>query len=155
MKTQITKENLITKVEELKLVIKRTSLQNCYDKAVEFFVITSYLHDNLEEIKTLPLKGWRVFGLKSHQRQIAEQQRKKFLTSIVKAGRNLYGNNRTLRGEIISKDVIYFGNINGMNTLPISTFETKQDPELQMTIRGQVAQFIQSYWLDFEIDWLR
>ena len=73
MATKFSKQEVITKVEELKLVIKRTSLQNCYDKAVEFFVITSYLHDNLEEIKTLPLKGWRVFGLKSHQRQIAEQ----------------------------------------------------------------------------------
>lgn len=154
MKEKTTQEiQFIEKVNKLNSVIIGTNVANCYDKALEFFSITSDLHDNLLEIESFPLNGWEFLGIKSKKRKIAETARSKFAQNVIRAGRSTVGPNRTSRGEEVTKYNLFFGNSDD-GAIPIKLLEKDIDPHLQQSIRIQISNFIESFEGKFDISWL-
>ena len=156
METKITKDQFVLEVQNLKAIVRSISTENCYDKIVEFFTITSHLQDCSNEIRQLPLKGCKVFGIRSKQRKSAEAGLGKFLQQVHKAGRCPSGYNRTKSGEIITKDNLYFGDVYGIWTNTVRKFESDcwNDEDVQKHIRNQITGFVQSYKNSFNTDWL-
>lgn len=160
-----TKNEFVTEVMNLNQIINHINEENCYDKIVEFFTITSYLQDHAGEIEELllpPVRGFKFCGFKSSYRKETEFKRakakvglNKFLSELRKSGRDLYGHNRTKHGEAVSKDNIYFGDIAGINTLTVAKFErVKNDAYVQENIRAQITRFVKSYQNSFNLDWV-
>ena len=151
------KDQFITKVQKLNSVIDSINTENCYDKVVEFFDITSYLQDHSEEIKALPLRGTRILFLKTFRRARSEISLEIFMNRLKVAGRCSYGHNRTEPGEPITKANIYFGNVWGICTYPIKRFEYvfKDSKFVQEHIRNQITEFVKSYKDKFNTDWVR
>ena len=156
MKNQLSKGELVAKVRDLNTIINSISKNNCYDKVIEFFRITSELGDRTPEICKLPRKGVQLFGTKSSKRVSADKHLSHFLSSLRSAGRDEYGVNRTSPGETITKDKIFFGNIEGLNTLSVTACESIVDDRyLQNAIRGQICRFVRSYRDHFDINWVK
>lgn len=160
-----TKNEFVTEVMNLNQIINHINKENCYDKVVEFFTITSYLQDHAREIEELlpPIRGFKFCGIKSSYRKECEFKRSKaelglkvFLNELNKAGRDMYGHNRTEHGEPVSKNNIYFGDTAGIWTFPVVKFEEecKNDTYVQENIRNQITNFVRSYKGSFDIDWV-
>ena len=156
MGTRISKDQFIAEVQNLKAIVDSISTQNCYDKIVEFFTITSHLQDCSDGIRQLPLKGFKVCGKRSEQRKLAEIELEKFLAQIHKAGRCSYGYNRTEPGETVTKDNLYFGDIYGIWTFTVRKFEDecKNVAYVQKHVRNQITGFVKSYKDSFGTNWL-
>lgn len=153
---KITKDALISMVNNLNEIIKSINYDNCYDLVVKFFGITSLLDDNWDDVTQLPLKGWKILGIKSKSRKDAEAEYSFFFEEIHKAGRNPYGINRTAPGEPVTKETLYFGDVWGIWTDTVAKFEKTEDDEfVQEKIRQQIYQFVKSYDKSFKLDWLR
>ena len=175
---RITKQSLISLVWDLNGIINNINYENCYDRVVQFFGLTSTLEDNLSEIGKLPIKcihihrlaGFVIFGFKSKARKKSEEarrgaeeknkriesQRDFFFKEVRKAGRDLCGRNRTKPGEQVTKHNVYFGNTGGIWTFPVAKFEElKDDDYVQSKIRQQIVSFVQGYKDSFKLDWLR
>ena len=152
----ISKNQFIAEVQNLKAIVDSINTQNCYDKIVEFFTITSHLQDCSDEIRLLPLKGFKVWGKRSEKRRSAEIELENFLAQIHKAGRCSYGYNRTEPGETVTKDNLYFGDVHGIWTFTVRKFEDecKNDAYVQEHIRNQITGFVKSYKSSFNTDWL-
>ena len=153
---KITKQSLISLVKDLNGIIRDTRYENCYTRVVQFFNLTSKLDDRWIEISELPLKGWKFWGFKSKDRKQAEADRAFFFKEVKKAGRCPYGINRTKRGEEVTKDNVYFGDIHGIWTDTVAKFEALENPSIQEVIRWQIVEFVQSYMSSFNnLDWLK
>ena len=152
----ITKNQFIAEVQNLKAIIDSINTENCYDKIVEFFTITSHLQDCSDEIRNLPLKGFKVWGRRSEVRRAAEIGHEKFLEQVHKAGRCSYGYNRTEPGETVTKDNLYFGDVHGIWTFTVSEFQYEHgnDAYVQEHVRNQITGFVKSYTKSFDTDWL-
>lgn len=158
------KNEFVTDVMNLNQIINHINEENCYDKVVEFFTITSYLQDHASEIEELlpPVRGFKFCGIKSSYRKECEFKRAKaelglkvFLSELKKAGRDLYGHNRTKHGEKITKNNLYFGDVAGIFTLTVAKFEEcKNDLYVQENIRNQITNFVRSYKGSFDVDWV-
>ncbi|MBQ5945411.1 hypothetical protein IJL65_03295 [bacterium] len=156
MDKHVSKEGIITLVRELNAIIREINYNNCYDYVVEFFKRTSLFDDYWAEIKDLPLKGTKVFGIKSKARKKAEADCAFFFKEVHKAGRDLCGHNRTNPGEEVTKENVYFGDVWGLHTHTIAQFErAKDDPNVREAIPRQIVDFVQSYKNSFKVDWLR
>jgi len=176
--SKLTKEAFISTVRDLNGIIRSCEYENCYNKVVQFFNITSVLHDHLGDIYDFPLskppvskrplKGVNFFGIKSRARKQAEAERQeqaearkrveakrdRFIAEVTKAGRNPYGINRTKSGEQVTEHNVYFGNIFGLWTGTVAKFEACEDTYVQEKIRQQIVEFVQSYESSFQLDWL-
>lgn len=158
------KNQFVAEVMNLNQIINHINEENCYDKVVEFFTITSYLQDHAREIEELlpPVRGFNFCGIKSLYRKECEFKRNKaelglkvFMSELNKAGRDMYGHNRTERGETVSKDNIYFGDVAGIWTFTVAKFENlKNDAYVQENIRAQITGFVKSYEGSFNVDWV-
>lgn len=156
MKRHVSKDGILVLVRELNAIIHEICYENCYDYVIDFFERTSLLDDYWDEIKGLPLKGTKLFGIKSKARKKAEADRALFFKKIHKAGRNLYGRNRTQPQEPVTKDNVYFGDVWGLHTHTVAEFErAKDDTFVQEKIRQQIVGFVQSYKGSFNANWLR
>ncbi len=151
----ITKQSLISLVRDLNGIINNINYENCYDRVIQFFNLTSKLDDRWIEISQLPLKGWKFWSFKSKDRKQAEADRAFFFKEVKKAGRCPHGINRTERGEEVTKDNVYFGDIFGIFTRTVATFEAFEGSFVQEKIRQQIVSFVQSYKDSFKLDWLR
>jgi len=156
METKITKDQFVLEVQNLKAIVRSISTENCYDKIVEFFTITSHLQDCSDEIRQFPLKGFKVLGIRSEQRKAAEVELGKFLRQVHKAGRCTCGYNRTERGERVTKDNVFFGDVYGIWKSSVRKFENecKDDEDVQKHIRNQITGFVKSYRNSFDTGWL-
>jgi hypothetical protein len=142
-------------VEDLNGIINNINYENCYDMVVKFFGLTSTLEDNLSEISGLPMKGKKVFRIKSAAREKAEADRSFFIETVRNAGRDLCGRNRTKPGEQVTKHNVYFGDTDGIWTFPVAKFEElKDDDYVQSKIRWQIMNFVRCYEDSFKLDWL-
>lgn len=150
----ITKSGLCVRIQYLNAIINSVNYEDCYQKVVAFFNVTSYLEDRQEEIKKLPLKGFKIFDFKSGTRKCAEAQRELFIERLKRAGRQ-NNHNCSMPGELANKDNIFFGNIDGICTGKVSKFETSQKSEIQEVVRPQIMKFISSFKGYFSLDWLR
>lgn len=161
----LTKRELLSHVIKLHVIIELINTENCYDKIVKFFQITSELQDRSEEIMKLlpPIEGINFCGWKSAKRKQSENSRMRarikldgLLREINKAGRDSFGHNRTKPGEDVTKDNIYFGDVWGIGTFSIRTFEEecKKDTFVQTHIRNQITRFVKSYEDIFNANWL-
>lgn len=152
----VSKEGLISVVNDLNGIIRNINYRNCYDMVVKFFGLTGVLDDYLSEIKDFPLKGTKILGIKSHARKLAEIDRNSFIEAVKRAGRDLDGHNRTKPGEPVTKDNVYFGEIDCLSTNSVARFErAKDDPHVQDSIRQQIIYFVLNYEPEFKLDWLR
>ena len=161
---KLSKNELVAQVKNLNVIIENINTENCYDEIVKFFTITSVIQDRTQEIKEfLPtVKGIQFCGWRSAQRKKSKARRleaekgcKNFMYEISKAGRNLYGYNRTKPGEDVTKDKIFFGNIGGLITLSVKELEKHtNDVYVQENIRNQITEFVKSYKNSFNTDWL-
>lgn len=161
---KLSKNELVAQVKNLNVIIEHINTENCYDEIVKFFTITSVIQDRTQEIKEfLPtVKGIKFCGWRSTQRKKSEARRfeaekscKNFIYEINKAGRSLYGYNRTKPGEDVTKDNIFFGNIEGIITLSVKELEKQpNDAYVQKHIRNQITEFVKSYKNSFNTDWL-
>ena len=161
----ITKNELVAHVMNLNSIIRFINEENCYNNVVEFFKITSDLQDRSEEIRELlpSVEGTKFCCWKSAKRKHSEAIRlnaenglNTFMSEINKAGRDLYGHNRTQPGKIVTKDNLYFGDIAGIHTFTIRRFENefKDEEDVQKVIRNQIVCFVRSYKDSFKTDWL-
>ena len=159
------KNQFVAEVKNLNQIINHINEENCYDKVVEFFTITSYLQDHAREIEEfLPtVRGFKFCGIKSSYRKECELKRAKaklglnvFMRELNKAGRVKDGHNRTERGETVSKDNVWFGNVAGIWSFTVAEFEnkSKNDAYVQENIRAQITEFVKSYEGSFNLDWL-
>ena len=165
MKKMITKEQIIAGVQNLNAVIATANLDNCYEKILQFFRITSTLQDHSGEFERFlpPIEGIKFCGWRSTQRKKSETKRaqaekalQRFISEISKSGRNLYGYNRTKPGENVTKDKIFFGNTGGIITLTVEEFEKcPNDVYVQEHIRNQIVDFMKSYKASFNTEWLQ
>jgi len=69
----LTKIELIADIKNLNAITKFVTNENFYDMIVKFYSITSKLHDYVEEIQELPLRGNVFLGIKSKERKMAEK----------------------------------------------------------------------------------
>lgn len=137
------KNEVIKKVEELNAIINSTTYKNSLDMLVEFFKITSVLHDELKNIKTMRTKKKYLFFSDSE----IEIEKSIFCRNIVRAGRNLSGFNRTSPGEEVSSDHIFLGGIHVLLPLTVSKAKNLEetDPKSYHYLLSQAYDMILSY----------
>lgn len=167
------KNELVAHVMNLNSIIRFIDEENCYEKVIEFFRITSDLQDQSEKFRELlpPIEGFEFHGWKSAKRKRSEINRMKveagldeFLIEINRAGRNGHGSfghrcghNRTDPGETVTKNNIYFGDTadedcSVIGSLPISRLEGESNSTIQKCIRKHITDFVKSF--SFNTDWL-
>jgi hypothetical protein len=162
-------ENLKETVISLNQIIQTINEKNCFEKVVAFFERTSYLYDNIDEIRQIPLKGretrtvWgkikhAFIGKKGEPYRSPEEteslkKQQFFIEEVCKGGRSEFGRNRTKKGEKVTADNVYFGDIYGLYTLPVRKWAETTDKDAQETIANQIIRFVTSYKNSFKIDW--
>ena len=120
----ITKIDLIASVKNLNAIIEFTTPENFYEMIVKFYSITSKLHDHVEDIQRLPLKGKVFLGIKSKERKMAEKAMSNLISLIKEYGRET-NNNRTEKGNLVTKDDIYLDA--GIDMFPVSILEIEDN----------------------------
>ena len=161
---ELNRNEVVAIIMNLNSVIDHITPENCYDKVIEFFKLTSKLQDSRKELeKLLPaIEGRKFYKWKSSQRKQSEEKRaeaemqfESFMYEISKAGRNPYGYNRTETGETVTKDKVFFGNIWGIITLSVEELEKcPNDTYVQERVRNQITGFVRTYKNQFKTDWL-
>jgi len=160
------KNQLVAEVMNPNQIINHINEENCYDKIVQFFQITSELEDYSDQISKLlpPIEGLVFLGLKSKKRKRSETNRmrteaglKDFLHEINRAGRNHHGHNRTDPGEKVCADKLYFGNTQTeygsvLGSISITKVKDCKDEDTQKIMRKIIIDFVKSF--RFDISWL-
>ena len=167
-------KNFNETVNRLHEITQTIDEKNCWTKVIDFFNLTSYLQDNVEEIVLIPLKGKEtrtVWGYIKHtisngfkkgrnrtpyfspEELKSIEMRDKFIKEGNKGGRDEYGFSRTKKGETVTKDKVYFGNIYGLFTLNVNVWENTNDKEAQSLVANQIVRFVRSYKNSFNTDW--
>lgn len=154
----MTKEALLDCLRQLNGVVETTTKENSLDKIVDFYSITSHLHDHLDGIRRLKVRK-RYFIFTDPK---AREELDVFCKEIVWAGRDCCGFNRTQKRERVTKNNIYLGNISGILTRTIRDFEISMqlnpsDEHTQFVyekISEQAYDFIKSYHNYFRVDFL-
>ena len=161
---KMTKQALISMVEDLNGLIREINYDNCYDKLIDFFNLVSKIDDLHAEIYELPLVGKRILGIKSRTRIQAEFDRNQFCFDISIA-RCLEGSNRSSRsGELANKHNVYFG-FGGNRDYTIAELESMETalvhgrfyPEIvqvQPLVRQKIVDLVQIFKKQFSVDWL-
>lgn len=150
------KEALLENVAYLNQIIATTTKENSLSKIVDFFKISSKLQDNLENIKGLGVKRKYLF----FEDKTALERRSFFFQEVNKAGRDPYGINRTKAGDVPTKHTIFLGNVDGIWTSSISSFEelknssNEYDKDTFAKVCSQAYNFIVSYKKSFNVDFL-
>lgn len=150
------KEELKEKCSAIVDLIEQTDITNVYNNIVPFFQATAELYDRRSEIDSLPLKQkspsiWmRLFSKEQAWKideEIGELWRQKIalIQTIKNCGRNMEWNNRTKKGEQVTKDNVYFGGFNKLATLPVSKWEEFKigTPRTYELIARQMLEFMQ------------
>lgn len=162
-------KNLKETVIVLNQIIQTINEENCFEKVVAFFENTSYLHDHIDEIRMVPLKGREtrtLWGKVKHSitgkkgepyrsPEEAESLKKQtfFIEQVCKGGRCEYGRNRTKKDEKVTPDNVYFGDICGLYTLTVRKWSETKDKDAQGIVADQIVRFVKSYKESFSIDW--
>ncbi len=152
--SKFTKSDVVSIIKELNFIIERCCTDNCYDRILEFFAYTSYIQDRKEDIKKLPIKGQRFWRKKTQKREFAEHEREKFFIEIERAGRDLSGHNKTMPGEDVTKEKIFFG---CDPELSIARWESTihfNDEAAREKVKHEIVAFIWSFYNLFKTDWL-
>ena len=156
------KNELKEKCMAISTLIEQTNKNNVFNNVIEFFQLTSELHDRLGEIQAIPLKQkdpsvWMWLFKRKKAKKIDEElgdlgrQKLGLCQTISNCGRTKHWNNRSKEGEQITKHNIFFGGISGLNTLPIAEWEACKttEPEVYETIANQMNDFIHSHQKGF------
>lgn len=118
----LTRIELVADIKNLNAITRFITNENFYDMIVKFYSITSKLHDHVEEIQGLPLRGKVFLGIKSKRRKMAEKAMSNLISVIKEYGRET-NNNRTEKGNVVTKDDIYLDA--GIDMFPISILEVE------------------------------
>ena len=151
---RITKNDVITLTEGLNYIIEGCSTNNCYDRALNFFAYTSYIQDHKQDIENLPIKGKKFWRKKTQKRKIAEHEREKFFIEIEKAGRDLSGHNKTMPGEDVTKEKIFFGCSPELSIARWESATYLNDKLAQEQVKRQIISYLWSFYNSFRTDWL-
>lgn len=152
----MTKAELKQACSEILDLIEQTNLGNVYNNIVPFFQATAELYDRRDEIDSLPLKQkspsiWMRLFSKEQARKIDEEigelwrQKLKLTQTIKNCGRNMAWNNRTKKGEPVTKENIYFGGIQNLGELSVAKWEEYKTscPRTYEIIAHQMVDFMQ------------
>ncbi len=111
---------LIELREQLNKAINRPPL----DAIVSFFDIVSMWHDRIDEVDNLISSLEKVnYGQHTKLIQNLMGLRKHFED----AGRSRYGWNRTTRGQTVTEDTVFLGNIFGLWTFPVRHWKSTRN----------------------------
>lgn len=137
------KNELLKNIRDLNKVISSTTEINSLDMIIEFFKITSILHDEIINIRFL-----------LNHSNLTYQDRVRFFQNLDKVGRNRRAFNRSSRGEDITPNNIFLGGINGIFIQPINHIYGLKDtdPDSYRQLSYQAYDFIMSYQNVFNID---
>lgn len=151
------KEELKEKCSAIVDLIEQTDITNVYNNIVAFFQMASELYDRRSEIDSIPLKEkaasiWMRLFSKEQAQKIDEKvgdlwrQKLGLLQTIKNCGRNMNWNNRTQKGEKVTKDNVYFGGFDRLATLPVSKWEEFKigTPRTYELIARQMLEFMQN-----------
>lgn len=122
------------------------NVANAYEKVVEFFRLVKSIADH-EVYKTLSLKGWKVWIIKSRARIRAEQAKKLFTGSVYEVLSSEHNHATTE----ISSDTLFFGE----PKLSITECKRQTNPKFQETTRIEIVKFVESFDKKFPLDWIR
>ena len=148
-------EELKEKCSEIVDLIEQTNLGNVYNNIVPFFQATAELYDRRDEIDSLPLKQkspsiWMRLFSKEQARKIDEEigelrrQKIALIQTIKNCGRNMNWNNRTEKGDPITKDNVFFGGIQNLGEFPVEKWEKfkTSSPRTYEIIARQMVEFM-------------
>ena len=149
------KEELKEKCSAIVDLIEQTNLGNVYENIIPFFQATAELFDHQNEIEDIPLKQkspsfWmRLFSKKQARKldeEIGELWRQKIglIQTIKNCGRNVNRNNRTQKGEPVTKERIFFGGIKNLGILSVAKWEEFKmgTPRTYEIIAKQMVEFM-------------
>lgn len=102
-----------------------------YDYAVKYFNIITDFQDNV----VIDTNGFAK----------SKEELKLVNLHIKKSGREEYGWVRSKKGEPVTLDNLYLGNIHGLNTKTARFFKNSGDAEVQTIIQDQLKSFINSH----------
>lgn len=152
----MTKAELEQACSKIVNLIENTNITNVYDNIVPFFQASAQLFDRRHEIDAIPLKQkgpsvWMRLFSKEQARKLDEAvgklwRQKLGLTQTIKnCGRNLSWNNRTKKGEEVTKENIYFGGIQNLGELSVAKWEEYKTscPRTYEIIANQMVDFMQ------------
>lgn len=122
------------------------NVSNCYQKVVEFFCVVQSIAIK-RVYMALPLKGWKVWKLKSNARRRAENAKKIFEESIFKVMSSPHNCAETE----ISADNLFFG----VPMRSITECKSVIDPRFQTETRLEIVRFVESFNEKFPLDWIR
>lgn len=122
------------------------NVANAYEKVVEFFRLVQSIATK-KVCATLPLKGWKVWIIKSRARIRAEQSKKLFTGSAYEVLSSEHNHATTE----ISSDTLFFGE----PKLSITECKRQTNPKFQEKIRLEIVEFVESFDKKFPLDWIR
>lgn len=151
------KEELKEKCSAIVDLIEQTDITNVYNNIVPFFQMASELYDRRSEIDSLPLKQkspsiWMRLFSKEQARKIDEEigelwrQKIALIQTIKNCGRDMNWNNRTKKGDPITKDNVFFGGIQNLGELSVAKWEEYKTscPRTYEIIAHQMVDFMQN-----------
>jgi hypothetical protein len=145
---KLSKIDLIVDIKNLDTIIKFMTKENFYDKIVKFYSITSKLHDHVEEIQKLPLRGKVFLGIKTKERKMAEKGMSEFIAVIKKYSRGC-SCNRSKKGQPVTKDDIYLDA--GIDWFPISILEIDNRYSEYLDIDAYITEIKA---INLNLDWI-
>lgn len=163
------KEKLKKICSEITEIIEKTNNENVFDNIITFFNLTSQLDDCKDKIYAIPVAQKRptiFMHLFNHKKAneaveiIKRQEEEKFLLlkAIRNAGRWELGCNRSKKGEIVTKQNVYFGaRIAGIDSMQIADIEKYRStkPTIYNAVASQMTKFIKNFEGCFDkVNWL-
>lgn len=118
-----------------KQMIEVSSMNNKVESIIRLFQVISPLEDAGGFIET-------INKLKSKKKRLALTIIQEHIT---KAGRRPYGKNRTRKGEQVTADNVFLGDINGIWTKPASYWLARQEGGDWNCISYQAENFVKSH----------
>ncbi len=95
-------------------------------KLIRFFETVSVCEDQeIENLKNL-ITTFCGKNKKNYYDEIIKEL-KELQTHLNRAGRNMFGMNRTAPGDSVNDSNVYLGNIKGLSTLPVSSWKAGKD----------------------------
>jgi hypothetical protein len=102
----------------------RDNAEQPLDEIVTFFNYISIWHDRVEELENLIQAFQKAnYGQFNDIINLLETLR----IHIDRSGRAEFGWNRTVKGQIVTPEKVFLGNINGLFTKPVSFWKLQKD----------------------------
>lgn len=103
-------KDVVCKLEEI------NRIKDPLDRIIDFFQLMSIYHDLVDE-------------LDKYNKLLSEKELSILKNKIINVGRSDSGMNRTSKGEVVSENNVWLGNIYGLFTFPISSWKENKNSQ--------------------------